>query len=53
MNVVSLQRIISILPADVWLCMFTLTATAPDPAAPCGGAGTPIAHVQPMEGMER
>jgi hypothetical protein len=33
MNVVSLHEIIGILPTIVWLCMFTLTATAPDPAA--------------------
>ncbi|HYZ63568.1 MAG TPA: hypothetical protein VE650_14050, partial [Acetobacteraceae bacterium] len=46
-NVVSLQRIIEILPSIVQLCMFTLTATALDPA------GVAIAHVQPTEGMER
>jgi hypothetical protein len=47
MNVVSLQQIIKILPTSVRICMFTLTATALDPA------GVALAHVQPTEGMER
>jgi hypothetical protein len=41
------------LPADVLLCMFTLTATAPGPAEEPKWPGTPIAHVKPKEGMER
>ena len=53
MKVISLHQIIRILPSIVWLCMFTLTATAPGPAEEPKWPGTPIAHVKPKEGMER
>jgi hypothetical protein len=57
MNVISLQWIIKILPVDVLLCMFTLTATVPglaaDSARVCRQGGQAHRHVQPKEGMER
>jgi hypothetical protein len=53
MNVVSLQRIIGILPVDVRLCIFTLTATAPDPDRSSVAVRNAHRPHQPMEGMER
>ena len=53
MNVVSLHENIEILPTDVRVCMFTLTATAPDQDRSSVAVRNAHRPHQPMEGMER